>query len=586
MSPGSPSAPELAAVAADDAAPAERPFAIRARDLSKTFRIPHEQRSTVRAYVLHPFRRTRYETQLALADVSFEIADGEFFGIIGRNGSGKSTLLKVLAGIYEPDTGRVDVRGKLSPFIELGVGFNPELSARDNVRINGTLLGLRPREIDERFDEIIAFGELERFVDQKLKNFSSGMQLRLAYSIAIQVPFDILLLDEVLAVGDQNFQEKCFATFEDMRRAGKTVVLVTHDLRAVARFCDRSMLLRDGAVQALGRPEEVAQLYLEQEKERGTGRPVPAARAVADAPATGDGEPDDATREQTIRLLERRWHHLTLEDVGFMSREDIFEALKTQQQYLDERRTRIDRLLEELSELRREAIQLGQMTDVFTRRHHVDHPLPPESLRPGKRSTPVNFLTQGLVDADHVLQVFGETPAELVLEWGCGSGRTARWLASYPDWRSNYRGCDSNDAAVSWVREHLRLTVETLGDRGTLPFADGVFGGAFSLNVLSSLEPRVHRAWHEELRRVLRLGGTAYIAAQGAAMIRGRSDEDQLLDALDREGFAYCATASGATVTFVTRRFIEEVVRDLFALESYVEEGHKFMDAYILRALS
>ena len=198
--------------------------------VSKTFRLPHERRTTLKEHVLHPFDRTTYEVQQALDDVSFTVEEGEFFGIIGPNGSGKSTLLKILAGIYRQDAGTVRVDGRLSPFIELGVGFNPELTARDNVRINGTLLGLGKRELDERFDEIFEFAGLERFVDQKLKNFSSGMQVRLAYSIAIQVEFDILLLDEVLAVGDAEFQEKCFATFDEFRERGKTIVLVTHGL--------------------------------------------------------------------------------------------------------------------------------------------------------------------------------------------------------------------------------------------------------------------------------------------------------------------------------------------------------------------
>ncbi len=191
-----------------------------------------------RSCFLHPFRKLDYEQQQALDDVSFVVERGECFGIIGPNGSGKSTLLKILAGIYRADAGAVRVDGRLSPFIELGVGFNPDLNARDNIRINGTLLGLTPKEVDERFDEIVGFAELERFVDQKLKNYSSGMQVRLAFSIAIQVPFDILLLDEVLAVGDQSFQEKCFATFERFREQGKT-----HRARQ-PRPCRRRQLLR------------------------------------------------------------------------------------------------------------------------------------------------------------------------------------------------------------------------------------------------------------------------------------------------------------------------------------------------------
>jgi ABC-type polysaccharide/polyol phosphate transport system ATPase subunit len=236
--------------------------AVEAVGVSKRFRLPHQQTSTFKELFLHPWRRTTYETQQALDAVSLSVEQGEFFGVIGPNGSGKSTLLKTLAGIYRPDEGVVRVNGLLSPFIELGVGFNPELSARDNVRINATLLGLTKRQLEERFDEILEFAELEPFVDRKLKNFSSGMMLRLAYSIAIQVTFDILLLDEVLAVGDQSFQEKCFATFDRMKAEGKTIVFVSHDIASVQRFCDRVLLLQGGRVVRLGPTDEVVDAYL------------------------------------------------------------------------------------------------------------------------------------------------------------------------------------------------------------------------------------------------------------------------------------------------------------------------------------
>jgi ABC-2 type transport system ATP-binding protein len=235
--------------------------AIEIEHVEKTFKIPHERQDTLKERFLHPFRGMTYESNYALQDISLSIDYGEFFGIIGPNGSGKSTLLKIIAGIYPPDAGRVTVDGLTSPFIELGVGFNPELNARDNVLVNGTLLGLSRRELDEKFDEIIAFAELERFVDQKLKNFSSGMVVRLAYSVAIQVPFDILLLDEVLAVGDQSFQEKCFTTLEEIRAAGKTVVFVSHDLGSVRRLCDRAALIHGGVLESLGAPDEVADAY-------------------------------------------------------------------------------------------------------------------------------------------------------------------------------------------------------------------------------------------------------------------------------------------------------------------------------------
>jgi ABC-type polysaccharide/polyol phosphate transport system ATPase subunit len=233
--------------------------------VSKAFRIPHESRTTIKEHFLHPFNRSTFEVNYALRDVAFTVEEGEFFGIVGPNGSGKSTLLKIIAGIYQPDAGRVRRRGLLSPFLELGVGFNPELTARDNVRINGTLLGLSRKELDRRFDDVIAFAELERFVDQKLKNFSSGMQVRLAYSIAIQVDFDILLLDEVLAVGDAAFQVKCFATFERLQDEGKTIVFVSHDLGAVKAVCNRAALIRRGDVEALGPPDMVVERYLAAE---------------------------------------------------------------------------------------------------------------------------------------------------------------------------------------------------------------------------------------------------------------------------------------------------------------------------------
>jgi len=234
---------------------------IEATGVSKTFWIPHEQRARLKEYFAHPLKRTAYERNEALRDVTFTVAEGEFFGIIGPNGSGKSTLLKVLAGIYRADAGTVRIAGRLSPFIELGVGFNPEFSARTNIEISGILMGLTRRQVAERFDAILEFAGLERFVDQQLKNYSTGMLLRLAYSIAIQVPFDILLLDEALAVGDAEFQQKCLDTFDEMRSDGKTVVFVSHDLGIVGARCDRALLLDAGTVAASGEPAEVIQAY-------------------------------------------------------------------------------------------------------------------------------------------------------------------------------------------------------------------------------------------------------------------------------------------------------------------------------------
>ncbi len=243
------------------------PGAVAVDQVTKEFRLPHDARTSLKDRFLHPLQKMTYERQVALDDVTFDVAPGEFFGVIGPNGSGKSTLLKIIAGIYRADAGTVRVNGNVSPFIELGVGFNPDLNARDNVRISGTLLGLGKRELEQKFDDIIAFAELERFVDQKLRNYSSGMQVRLAYAIAIQVPFDILLLDEVLAVGDQSFQEKCYDTFNRFRREGKTVLFVSHDVGAVARFCDRALLLRGGSPIEIGPAGDVVDRYLGQERE-------------------------------------------------------------------------------------------------------------------------------------------------------------------------------------------------------------------------------------------------------------------------------------------------------------------------------
>ncbi|MBA3329210.1 MAG: ABC transporter ATP-binding protein [Solirubrobacterales bacterium] len=232
-------------------------------DARKSFHLPHREVHTLKERVLHPLRRSSADVLHALKGVSFEVQRGEFFGIVGRNGSGKSTLLKCLAGIYGLDEGAMYVDGRLSTFIELGVGFNPDLPARDNVLLNALMLGLSPREAARRFDEVIAFAELEDFVDLKLKNYSSGMEVRLAFSVLIQVDADILLIDEVLAVGDASFQQKCFDEFARIRRSGRTVLLVTHDMGAVQRFCDRAILLEHGETVHLGDTDTVAAKYLE-----------------------------------------------------------------------------------------------------------------------------------------------------------------------------------------------------------------------------------------------------------------------------------------------------------------------------------
>jgi ABC-type polysaccharide/polyol phosphate transport system ATPase subunit len=237
--------------------------AIVVEHLAKAFRLPHRKYSTLKERALHPFSSRSFDELRAVNDISFTVAHGEFFGIVGRNGSGKSTLLKCLAGIYNTDAGHVELEGRLSPFIELGVGFNPDLPARDNVLLNAIMLGLTRKQARERFDSIIAFAELEEFIDLPLKNYSSGMSVRLAFAVTVEVDADVLLIDEVLAVGDAAFQQKCFEQFEKLKREGRTIVLVTHDMSAVERFCDRAMLIDRGRVLRTGGPHEIALAYNE-----------------------------------------------------------------------------------------------------------------------------------------------------------------------------------------------------------------------------------------------------------------------------------------------------------------------------------
>jgi ABC-type polysaccharide/polyol phosphate transport system ATPase subunit len=263
----------------------QTPPSLAAQSISKSFKIPEERSHTLKERALHPLRRSRHEQLDALKDISFAVAPGEFFGIVGRNGSGKSTLLKCLAGIYRTDTGNIWARGRMSTFIELGVGFNMDLAAYDNVALNGIMLGLSPKEARARYDSVIEFAELEDFQELKLKNYSSGMQVRLAFSVAIQVDAEILLIDEVLAVGDAAFQQKCFDVFIRMRDEGRTIIFVTHDMGAVTRFCHRAMLLERGEVVAMGDPTEVADRYLEL----AFGREIGHEELEVATPRMGDG---------------------------------------------------------------------------------------------------------------------------------------------------------------------------------------------------------------------------------------------------------------------------------------------------------
>ncbi len=273
--------------AAHDSAPA-----VVVDGVSKAFRLPQEQVSTLKERALHPFRRTGYHTFDALKDVSFAVPRGEFFGIVGRNGSGKSTLLKCLAGIYRVDQGGVYLNGRVSTFIELGVGFNPDLAARDNVMINAVMLGLSPGEAAERYDRVIDFAELREFEELKLKNYSSGMHVRLAFSVMIQVDADVLMIDEVLAVGDASFQQKCFDVFNQLRDEGKTILFVTHDMSSVRRFCHRAMLIERGEVRMIGDPADVGSAYVDLNFE------TSASEVTAEGERYGDG---------TAELFEAWW---------------------------------------------------------------------------------------------------------------------------------------------------------------------------------------------------------------------------------------------------------------------------------------
>lgn len=240
--------------------------AVSIKNLKKYFHLPHEKEDSLKLKIITSFKKNRnkgHDEYKALNGINFDIKKGEFIGILGRNGAGKSTLLKIIAEIYQPTEGSITVHGKLVPFIELGVGFNPNLSGRDNIYLNGAMLGFSRKEIDDMYDEIVDFAELRDFMDQKLKNYSSGMQVRLAFSMAIRADGDILLLDEVLAVGDASFQKKCYDYFDSLKENKKTIIFVTHNMTAVKNYCTRAVLIEKGVVKMDGSPEEVASGYEE-----------------------------------------------------------------------------------------------------------------------------------------------------------------------------------------------------------------------------------------------------------------------------------------------------------------------------------
>lgn len=235
--------------------------AIQVRSVSKKFILPHERRDTLKESLIHVLKRRTYEDFHALDDINLSINKGDFIGIVGKNGSGKSTLLKIIAGIYKANKGDVKVIGTIAPFLELGIGFQPELTARENIIVNATLLGLSRKKIKERFDEMVKFAEIENFLDLKIKNYSSGMRARLAFAIAKEADADIYLCDEVLAVGDESFQNKCIEVFKDWKREGKTIVLVSHNSNQIKELCTRAVFLKDGRIIADGIPDLVIDRY-------------------------------------------------------------------------------------------------------------------------------------------------------------------------------------------------------------------------------------------------------------------------------------------------------------------------------------
>jgi ABC-type polysaccharide/polyol phosphate transport system ATPase subunit len=237
--------------------------AVTAHRLAKSFRIPAVRRDTVREHVLDLFRRQPYETLRVLDDVSFELRQGESLGLMGRNGCGKSTLLKIVSGIYVPDRGHVSVCGGLTPILELGVGWNPDLDAIDNIELLGTVMGLRLRELREATPEILAFAGLERFAKLELRHYSSGMAARLAYAVAFRAVQDVLILDEIFAVGDAGFKERCQERYRELHRSGRSMLLVSHEPRTIAAFCDRALLLEDGRIVMDGRAGQVAEAYMD-----------------------------------------------------------------------------------------------------------------------------------------------------------------------------------------------------------------------------------------------------------------------------------------------------------------------------------
>jgi ABC-type polysaccharide/polyol phosphate transport system ATPase subunit len=287
-------------------------LAIEVSDVAKRFRLIHERNSTLKATIFSGFKRTVHEEFWALRGVTFDVSEGQTFGLIGHNGSGKSTLLKCMARIYQPNRGSIATRGTVSALLELGAGFHPELSGRENVYLNGSILGMSKRDMDRHFDEIVAFAGLEHFIDTPVKNYSSGMYVRLGFSVAITVEPDILLVDEVLAVGDASFQERCLEKFAELRASGRTVVIVSHSLDTVRQMCDSAAWLDHGSLLKEGDAHEVVTAYLESVRDERRAR-----EHAADAhPAAVQTDASADWRIDEVRLLDDSGHPIDLVKTG------------------------------------------------------------------------------------------------------------------------------------------------------------------------------------------------------------------------------------------------------------------------------
>lgn len=316
--------------------------AIEVKNINKSFRLPTESTSSLKRSLVNYFKGIKgYREQKVLRDLSFEVEKGDFFGIVGRNGSGKSTLLKIISQIYLPDNGTVTIDGNLVSFIELGVGFNPELTGKENVYLNGALLGFSTKEVDEMYDNIVEFAELSDFMNQKLKNYSSGMQVRLAFSVAIQAKSDILVLDEVLAVGDEAFQRKCNDYFMQMRDQDKTIILVTHSMDAVRKYCNKAMMIDKGEVRAIGTPDDVANQYsLLNVMQTGASTVIENENDEKTTLAEQEEPEEKLIDNLKVELLSKDLMEYGNEEVEFIVTYDVLEDMKT---YIAFSMTDIDR---------------------------------------------------------------------------------------------------------------------------------------------------------------------------------------------------------------------------------------------------